>query len=150
VTSIDELPEAVPGSGLVELTAVARVGKCHPKTMLRRLRALEHEHGTALVRTLQAAPGVARRYLVYRRRLRRVLETDPEQRTVELAFQGSRIDDLEQKCTALAKSLNRLKRSLNRDGQRAGRRTGSDSVGHAAPRYSVSPAHEARTTESKP
>lgn len=97
--------------GWIPLAAFARERGVPPKTMRRRLLALDHAEGGGLLRSFHRS-GRPRKYWVHPERVRKALEADPDAREAELDWLASRVEKLEQSCAVLKKAHRELKKRL--------------------------------------
>lgn len=87
----------------------ARAAGVHPRTMRRRLLALNFQCGGGIVRSLHLQ-GKPRKYFVQVQALQRALEDAPNPVESELGDLRTRVDDLEKKLDALRNAHRQLKR----------------------------------------
>jgi hypothetical protein len=78
-----------------------------PKTMLRRLKALERMAGVRLLRSKHQPGRKPRKWWVHPERAEAALEKDPDARTATVEDLCVRLESLEKKHTALKNSFKR-------------------------------------------
>jgi predicted ArsR family transcriptional regulator len=90
--------------GWVSVAAFARQSGVFPRTMLRRLKALEHMSGVRLLRSKHQAGRKPRKWWVHPERAQAALEKDPDARTASIEDLFGRVERLEQIITVLKKA----------------------------------------------
>lgn len=97
--------------GWISIPEAAAAAGVHPRTMRRRLLALNFQCGGGIVRSLHLQ-GKPRRYFVQVQALQKAMDAEPNQVESELGDLRTRVDDLEKKLDALRNAHRQLKKQL--------------------------------------
>jgi hypothetical protein len=93
--------------GWIAVAAYAREAGVFPRTMLRRLQALERMSGVRLLRSKHQSGRKPRKWWVHPERARAALEKDPDAHTASIDDLFGRVERLEQIVVVLKKAQKR-------------------------------------------
>lgn len=121
--------------GWMPVAQFARQAGVFPRTMLRRLQALERMSGTRLLRSKHESGRKPRKWWVNPERAQSALEKDPDARAASIEDLFGRVERLEEKHEALKKAHKRLVSQVIPPALPDPGRSSSVIVGHAAAKF---------------